>query len=479
MTRRAWVRLDNASNIFLAARSDVDPKVFRMSAEMDHEVDGELLEQALDATFDRYPLYHAVLRKGLFWYYLQDSDLRPQVQAEVQPTCAAIYRENRRELLFRVMRHRRRIVLEVFHALSDGTGALAFLRELVIAYARARTAAGPAPAGHGDPASTSSGFAVDPTSRHGRGLFVDPFARYFRRERRPSAAASAAEASAFVRAATPAGLPEGLPAVEPAASPRRRMVGRGPRRHETHVHRVPGTRTPDGRTRAVELTVPVAELLATRPEGVGTTMHLTALLFEAVRRSAGDLGRARTLAASVPVNLRQFFPSTSSRNFFTALRVEHTYGEGPDDLGAIGRQLEADFRPQIEIGALEERLRRLMGLERMPVLRIIPRPLKDLVLGLVNRVNNRALTVAVSNMGPVRLPEDVADQVRRVSFQVSAVRPQICVISYGGWLSITFTSPFLETGHVREFARLLTAQGIPVSVAATRVTEAELAEGAA
>ena len=45
--RRRWVRLDNASNIFLAARSDVDTKVFRMGAELDHEVDPVLLQEAL------------------------------------------------------------------------------------------------------------------------------------------------------------------------------------------------------------------------------------------------------------------------------------------------------------------------------------------------------------------------------------------------------------------------------------------------
>ena len=78
--RRHWVRLDNASNIFPAARSDVDPKVFRMSAELDHEVDPALLQDALEETFARFPLYHAVLRRGVFWYYLQDSDLHPQVE---------------------------------------------------------------------------------------------------------------------------------------------------------------------------------------------------------------------------------------------------------------------------------------------------------------------------------------------------------------------------------------------------------------
>src|SRR5690606_15218469 len=124
--------------MFLAARSDADPKVFRMTAEMDHDVDPGVLQKALDATFDRYPLYRAVLRRGVFWYYLQDSDLRPEVVAETRHTCAPIYQADERTLLFRVVHHRRRINLEVFHALSDGTGALWFLTDLVTAYVSLR-----------------------------------------------------------------------------------------------------------------------------------------------------------------------------------------------------------------------------------------------------------------------------------------------------------------------------------------------------
>ncbi|MDN6171750.1 MAG: alcohol acetyltransferase, partial [Yaniella sp.] len=111
MTRRHWVRLDNASNIFLAARSETDSKVFRISAEMDHEVEPELLQTALDTTYDRYTLYHAVLRRAIFWYYLQDSDLRPEAAPDDQYTCAEIYDPRRPGLLFRVMYHYRRINL--------------------------------------------------------------------------------------------------------------------------------------------------------------------------------------------------------------------------------------------------------------------------------------------------------------------------------------------------------------------------------
>src|SRR5690625_3779278 len=139
MNRRQWVRLDNASNIFLAARSETDPKVFRLSVEMDHEVDPQLLQTALDTTYDRYLLYHAVLRRAVFWYYLQDSDLRPTVMADTKHTCAPIYDADRTGLLFRVIHHHERIILEVFHALSDGTGALWFLTDLAGEYIQLRT----------------------------------------------------------------------------------------------------------------------------------------------------------------------------------------------------------------------------------------------------------------------------------------------------------------------------------------------------
>lgn len=470
-TRRQWVRLDNASNIFLAARSDIDPKVFRLGAEMDAEIDPVILQEALDETYDRYPLYHAVLRRGVFWHYLQDSDLRPVAAPETQQTVAPLYRPGRPELLFRVVHHRCRISLEVFHALSDGTGALWFLTDLLQAYARRRhdgeaVAAPPRPS---DAADTADGA--------GNALVADSFGHYFGRRERARAR------QPFERAAAPAPLTVDAAPTAPAPLPPRatRAPARQSGRHH-RVHRVRGTRTPDHRTRAVELTMPAADVLAlARAEQVSLTMYLTALFLYAVRRSAPDPRRARTLAASVPVNLRQFFPSTSARNFFATIRVEHTappsdLPEGPDRLGAMARELEAQFRPQTAPDVLAGRLDRLISFERSPLLRIVPRPLKDVILGRVNALANRHLTVAVSNLGRVVLPEPADAHVRRLLFHVSAVRPQFCAISHAGELTVTFTSPFTQTDHIREVARALTSRGIDVRVAAARVTEAELAE---
>src|SRR5690606_108483 len=153
-----------------------------------------------------------------------------------------------------------------------------------------------------------------------------------------------------------------------------------------------------------------------------------------------------------------------------------TYGGGADGLGEVARKLQETFSAEATEEALEEKLRRLLRVERSPLARIVPRPLKDLLLGLVNRANNRSLTVAISNLGRVTLPEAAAAHVGRMAFHVSAARPQFCAISHDGLLTISFTSPFVETAHVREYARILTEAGIEVSVAASRTTEAELAE---
>ena len=441
MNRRAWVRLDNASSMFLAALSDTDPKVFRMTAEMDHDVDPELLQTALDMTFDRYPLYHSVLRRGVFWYYLQDSDLRPTVAAENEHTCASIYQADVRTLLFRVVYHRRRINLEVFHALSDGTGALWFLTDLLREYVALAS---------GERSVHASAAVEDPLQL----LEADSFSEHF-------------------RTGTHARVGE-----KPARNTERRGLGRFVGASTAKAYRARGTRTPDNRTRLVEATMPVVDVLAlARHEQVSLTSYLTALFFQSIRAAGGAMDEAKMFGASVPVNLRQLFPSTSARNFFTTVRLEHTYDAGHEDLGIAARNLDVQLRQQTTAHALRERVERFMRFESMIVLRIVPVQIKNVMLGLLNRASNRGLSVAVSNLGNIRLPEQVAAHVTRMFFHVSAVRPQFCAVSCAGQLTVSFTSPFIDTDHVREFVRFLTARGVPVQVAASRVTDEEIQQG--
>jgi hypothetical protein len=462
---RAWAPLDNTGIIFLATRDRIDPKVFRLSAELDHDVDAALLQHALDATYDAYPLFHAVLRKGFFWYYLEESGLRPRVGAEDRPVCAPIYRPGPAALLFRVVHHRRRIVLETFHALSDGTGASRFFSDLVAAYVRARQA--DLVAAPDRRVASERSRSEDPAHE----LVRDSFAHYFGGRELPLLPISASGLRDAIWPRRADGR-VGLPLARPV-----RAIARMFRPSAASVHRVTGTRTRDGRPRVVELTVSSREVLAlAREEGVSLTMYLTAVFFESVRRSRGGLGAARTLSASVPVNLRRVFPSASARNFFATVKVDHTYDDGSHDIGDVSRALEARFRERSTRAALVRRVRSLIRVEEAVVVRIIPRALKDGPLGVIGRTAGRGFTVAVSNLGVADLPDPVGAHVRRVFFHVSAVRPQVGVVSHAGRLTLSFTSPFEEVDHVREFARILTEMGVEATVTMGRVTEAELAE---
>ena len=129
-----WRKLDNAALAFPLVTGKDDTRVFRFYCELREAVDEEILQKALEETMEKYPLFQAVLRKGLFWFYLEHRDIRPVVKKEKKPPCSRLYIPDKKSLLFEVSYHENRINFEVYHALTDGTGAMYFLEELVQNY---------------------------------------------------------------------------------------------------------------------------------------------------------------------------------------------------------------------------------------------------------------------------------------------------------------------------------------------------------
>ena len=129
-----WRKLDNAALAFPMVTGKDDTRVFRFYCELKETVDETTLQEALDQTMKTYPLFQAVLRKGLFWFYLEHREIRPVVREETKPPCSRLYIPDKKSLLFEVTYYQNRINFEVFHALTDGTGAMHFLQELVQNY---------------------------------------------------------------------------------------------------------------------------------------------------------------------------------------------------------------------------------------------------------------------------------------------------------------------------------------------------------
>lgn len=467
MKRKGWAKLDNASKIFLSTMTSTDTKVFRLSAEVREEVDPLVLQEALDRTYGYFRLYHSIMRRGFFWYYLEDSDLKPRVEPDVQVPCAGLYRRDEKNLLFRVLYHGTRIHLEVFHALSDGTGALWFFDNLLYNYIDLRY-----------PDALKGTESVMEGKGSQNQLLDDSFERHF---------GGSEEWWAFnpvqmtVGTVTKVGKAVGKAAVNiggKAADVVTESVGLTKRKRRERILRVKGARTPDGRIRIVETEMAVDEVLKLAKEaGTSLTIYLTAIFIEATHRDAPRRRDDWTISVSIPVNLRQFFKSSTARNFFSTVQVSYTYGlkgEGGDTIGEIARTIDEEFKGQLTPENIRSKVQMLKSYEENIILRIMPRPLKDLVMRSANALNNRKLTLAISNMGRVSLQKDIDGYVDQIYAITAAARPQLLSVSHAGILTVAFMSPFTETEIQKNFVTMLTEKGVRIKVSANKVDNEEM-----
>lgn len=413
-----WIRLDNASKIFPAACSEKDTKVFRIACELYEAVDPQLLQEALDRTLENFPLYRSVLRRGAFWYYLESSEIRPVVRPESNPVCAPIYIGHRRNLLFRVFYFKTRINLEVFHALSDGTGGLWFMQSLVCHYltlAHKDAAAKPAAAAR---MSSVSNQMDDSFEKHfiGGNLFHLP--------------------------------------------------GKNDQnRRKVSAYHIRGTRMAEHRIKLIEGTMSTTAVLdQAHAYHTTLTILIASLLVCSVYKQMPARRKNHPVVLSVPVNLRQYFESATARNFFSTMHVDCHSEWGEHDLKTVIQMISERFQKNLTEEQLNHQLNKLMALERSPFTRVIPLPLKDLILRIAAKHTDRQITSAISNVGQISMPPELNAMIRQFSVCTSAQSPRVTLCSYGDRMVISFTSPFAETDIQSTFFQLLSSLGIEIEI---------------
>ena len=77
-----WMRLDNAAKIYPAARRRSWSNLFRVSATLKEDIDASVMQKALDLTVKRFPSIAVRIRRGMFWYYLEEIKNAPKIQKE-------------------------------------------------------------------------------------------------------------------------------------------------------------------------------------------------------------------------------------------------------------------------------------------------------------------------------------------------------------------------------------------------------------
>lgn len=132
-----WDKLDNTAHLFPVIAGESMSNVYRISVTLQEEVQPDLLQKALEKVLPWFDVFNVRIRYGIFWYYFETNQKpAPEVKEEYQYPCRYISPNRNRNYLFRVNYYKNRINLEVFHVLTDGMGAITFLKELTYQYLR-------------------------------------------------------------------------------------------------------------------------------------------------------------------------------------------------------------------------------------------------------------------------------------------------------------------------------------------------------
>ncbi len=414
-----WLRLDNAAKIYPAARSNTWSNVFRLSATLKEDVDCAILQNALDVTVRRFPSISARLRRGVFWYYLEELSEVPRVREEHSFPLERMSKKETSQSALRVKVYKKRIAVEFFHSLTDGNGALVFLKTLLAEYIQQKYGVY-VPAENG-----VLGRLEEPSEEE----MEDSFLKY-----------------------------SGDVAVS--------------RRENTAWH-LSGTPTKDGFLNLTCFKVPVADVLAMAHKyNVSLTAFLCAVMMQALlqvqAKKVPNIKKRKPVKVLIPVNLRRLFKSKSLRNFALYTTPEIDARLGDYTFEEICKVVHHHMGLEVNAKHMSKMIATNVGDEKLFIVKIMPLFIKNIVMKAVfNAVGECKSCLSLSNLGAVKLPEEMISYIDRLDFilGVQASAPHNCgVLSYGDTLYINFIRDIEESELEYEFHQVLRDMGIVPTV---------------
>ena len=424
-----FIALDNSALIYPPTEAVFNANTFRVSLDVRIPIKKEILEQAAHDLLQRCSYAKVTLQSGFFWYYLSPNPKEMVVHPEGSyPSGRFLFKENN-GYLFKILYNEHRIALECFHALTDGSGALAYLKLLVQRYYELSGFAS---------FQFPGGLAYEdrPTKQE----FSDPFQHLYD----PS-----------------------LPSY-PTISKAYHYKGKGG--YDDRVKVISAAIKADSiKRKAKDRNLTIGEYLS--------AVYLYSLQQLQLQEVAKQSKR-KPIRLSVPMNLRRIFGYETMRNFtlFAVIGIEPALGFYSFDEVALEVKLQMTLA-QSKKRLLSQIRRNVMG-ERIPVIRFAPNALKNPLFKLLSDfLGDEQYSGVISNLGYVALPEVLGRDVMRFDFHLAPGllnKVALAVIGYLDTIVVNFTS-FLNTDTELErlFCTFLVEDGVEVEIATNRETGKE------
>ncbi len=413
------MRLDNAAKIYPAARRRMWNCLFRLSATLNEKIDTAVMQNALDVTVKRFPSIAVRIRRGVFWYYLEELCTAPLIKSEAAYPMARMSFKDVRKCAFRVVCYENRLAVEFYHALTDGNGGIIFLKTLLAEYLSQK---------YGVNIPFEKGV-LDRTEKPKTKELEDSFLKNY----------------------------------GPQSSSRK----------ESTAYKLRGTLENDGYLNLVTGVLDSSEILSlARQYKVSLTAFLTAAMVYSIiqiqNRTTPKRKRQKPVKVLVPVNLRRIFDSITLRNFALYITPGVDPRLGDYTFEEIVKSIHHQMGYEINAKNLAAKIAANVGAERSLILKIMPLFIKNIAMKTAfNLFGERKSSITISNLGVIDVPEEMKSYVNRFDFILGeqAMCKNACsVLSYNGKLYISFLRTVRESEVEREFFCFLRSLGVKIKV---------------
>lgn len=418
-----WFRLDNSAKLYPVLVTRYTQSLFRVSAYLKEEVNPEVLNQALIDIMERFPSINVRLRRGLFWYFIEENTAKPKVFPDDGIVLKKINSWKNNHFLFTVLYYNSRISIEFFHAVTDGLGGTEFLKALVFRYLTLM----------GKPVQ-ADGSVIHIDQPVDIGETEDSFLANY----------------------------EGMKWKHFSSKTSKTIRGDNAYRIRGQYYELPGYGIIEGITPAAKL------LEVARAKNMTVTSYLGAAFLYAVYKSSG-FKKFKPLTLFIPINLRGIFNSKTLRNFVLFSRAGiREKPEGKLTLEDFARAIEKDIRKDMEKENIKDKLNSMVYIEKLWIMRILPLPLKYFFFKIGKLIMWRnSHTAILSNLGKINVSESMEPYVDGMALNVNIannVPISIAVASCVGKTRIMVTNLIHDREIIRTFFRIMAQDGVEFEI---------------
>lgn len=405
--------LDNAAKIYTAAMNKKWNSVFNVSVYLKIKVNPALLKLAVRELAPRFPTFYTQLHKGFFWDYLIPATDFDIVSEATDYPCRPIAVGQGKKPMFRVLYSDNKITAEFFHSVTDGTGAITYLKTLTARYIELA----------GGTVEKTNGV-LDPNEPAQSNEMADAFQGVYKKSKRQS-------------------------------------------RNEKNAYQYKPKREKNF-LKTTNIILPIDKLKENAKEKYGCTVTeylagIYAYAFVQQYKSYENRQPGLPVKISVPVNLRPYYNSKTLRNFATFVNV-CVYPNKIHSLADSINAVKKEMRLLIQMKKLQKTVSQNVAEEKMLITRIAPNILKKLVMKFCfHEFGEKKYTSPFSNLGFVDVPETMKPYIDRFE-SVIGETPANCVyctaVGFGNKLSVTVSSVTKENSIEKYFIDSIKTEGI-------------------